>query len=234
MTIGVDLNSYRQMRTLVYEIIRDDIVNGDLSAGQRINLEQIAARLNVSRMPIREAIQRLEGEGFVCSRPHRGVFVVRPTEKEIVDTFDTRGLLEGFAAREACMTLRDEDFAEMEAVVARTFKYLDTGDYRGVVDQHDQFHALLLRATTNRVVAEMAANLLTRSRRLRFYALTVRESASQTTDHHAGLIEVLKRRNPDEAERALRDHIRVSRDIALQVALAEGQDPIDEDRVHQS
>ena len=78
MTIGVDLNSYRQMRTLVYEIIRDDIVNGDLSAGQRINLEQIAARLNVSRMPILEAIQRLEGEGFVCSRPHRGVLIVRP------------------------------------------------------------------------------------------------------------------------------------------------------------
>src|SRR5688500_16969146 len=87
------------------KLVRDDmlamILRGELQPGQRINEPDVAARLGISRVPVREALRELESTGLVVARKHAGVFVHEPGAKEVRDLYEMRGLLDGFAGRRA-------------------------------------------------------------------------------------------------------------------------------------
>jgi DNA-binding GntR family transcriptional regulator len=91
--------------TSLSKLVRDDvlasILNGTLAPGQRINEPDVAGRLNVSRVPVREALRELESSGVVVSRKHSGVFVRQLGASEVRDLYQLRALLDGFAGRSA-------------------------------------------------------------------------------------------------------------------------------------
>ena len=87
------------------KLVRDDmlamILRGDLQPGQRINEPDVAARLGISRVPVREALRELESTGLVVARKNAGVFVREPNAEEVRDLYEMRGVLDGFAGRRA-------------------------------------------------------------------------------------------------------------------------------------
>ncbi|MEJ8856537.1 GntR family transcriptional regulator [Variovorax robiniae] len=87
------------------KLVRDDmlamILRGELQPGQRINEPDVAARLGISRVPVREALRELESTGLVVARKHAGVFVREPDEEEVRELYEMRGLLDGYAGRRA-------------------------------------------------------------------------------------------------------------------------------------
>ena len=99
----ITLSTVRDMP--LAKLVRDDmlamILRGELPTGQRINEPDIAARLGVSRVPVREALRELESTGLVVARKHAGVFVREPDAEEVRDLYEMRGLLDGFAGRRA-------------------------------------------------------------------------------------------------------------------------------------
>jgi len=98
--------------TPLAKVVRDDmlalILNGDLAPGQRINEPDVAARLRVSRVPVREALRELESTGLVSARKHAGVFVRLLGSKEVADLYDLRALLDGHAGRQSAQRAPDQ------------------------------------------------------------------------------------------------------------------------------
>ena len=118
--------------TSLSKLVRDDmlalILKGVLTPGQRISEPEVASRLQVSRVPVREALRELESSGLVVSRKHSGVFVRQLVAAEIHDLYQMRGLLDGFAGRcaaqlpqtqrEALLALLDASIEAMRAAAS--------------------------------------------------------------------------------------------------------------------
>src|SRR6266542_377987 len=104
----------KTIAAMVQDRIRDAILNGKLPAGSRLDQNQIANDLNVSLVPVREALKKLEGEGFVQIIPRRGAFVAESSLEDMEDLYFARGMLEGQAAYHAAKNLTDADLAKLD------------------------------------------------------------------------------------------------------------------------
>ena len=98
--------------------LRDDIIRGTIAPGERLRLEELAARFGVSTMPIRQALRTLEAEGIVTVAPHRGAQVTRYTAEQILELFEMRAVLEQLATTKAVPHLTRADIVALEGVVA--------------------------------------------------------------------------------------------------------------------
>ncbi|OGL60415.1 MAG: hypothetical protein A3J27_10460 [Candidatus Tectomicrobia bacterium RIFCSPLOWO2_12_FULL_69_37] len=109
--------AYKTKKDLVYERLRAEIVSGAVRPGERLILREVAARLGTSLLPVREAIQRLEGEGFVISSPHVGARIVFPDLERITETLTIRACLESLALRLSAPEMAEEDFRALERII---------------------------------------------------------------------------------------------------------------------
>ena len=142
------------------KLVRDDvlamILRGELRPGQRINEPDVANRLGVSRVPVREALRELESTGLVAARKHAGVFVREPTGEEVCELYEMRGLLDGFAGRRAArleaparLALADRLDASIDAMNA-AFAVHDVQRY---YRENLNFHWAIVEAAGNHALA---------------------------------------------------------------------------------
>ena len=104
------------LRQSVYEALVELVVGGALQPGQHLVESELARQLGVSRQPVREALHRLEAEGWIDLRPSQGAFVHVPTDQEVDQLLDVRELLEGATARLAARAATPEAVAGLRAV----------------------------------------------------------------------------------------------------------------------
>src|SRR3954471_9429440 len=114
---------------IVQERIRDAILMGMIPAGSRIDQAQLAQDLNVSLVPVRETLKKLEGEGFVQIIPRRGAFVTATSVKDMEQLYFARALLEGQAAYHAADKVKSQDFKRLDELVKVMEHALQAHDY---------------------------------------------------------------------------------------------------------
>ncbi len=129
----------------VAERIREAIVSGRLAPGTWLPETKLAAQIGVSRIPVREALARLEAEGLVKRLPYRGTMVVRLTADQVVESFMLRSLLEGFATKLATPHLTPEEIARLRSLVAHLKKCARTRSHEEADPLHREFHAIIYR-----------------------------------------------------------------------------------------
>src|SRR5690606_18431475 len=122
-------DSKKTVTAMVQERVRQAILDGILPAGSRIDQNQLAADLNVSLVPVREALKMLEGEGFVQIIPRRGAFITEASIPDMEDLYFTRQLLEGQAAYHAAEKLTDDHIRQLEEYYELMEKALEQHDY---------------------------------------------------------------------------------------------------------
>lgn len=190
---------------IAYSAIRERILAGLLPPGARIVAEDIAAELNVSRTPVREAFRQLHSEGLLVIRPNRGAVVASFSADELLDLFEMRAALEGLAARRACANWTD-DFGDQLHVALRRLARTSPGS-AAFMPLHDALHALIsLQAGGSRLAAETERLRAAVERPLRLY-FSRNETQADTLDDHRRLIDALEAGPPETAETAMRDHV---------------------------
>lgn len=127
----------------VAERIREAIVSGKISPGTWLREAQLARRLGVSRIPVREALARLEAEGLVERVPFRGARVVRLSVDQVVESFMLRSLLEGFATRLATPHLTPEEIATLRGLVSQLEECARTARHDDLAALHRAFHSTI-------------------------------------------------------------------------------------------
>jgi DNA-binding GntR family transcriptional regulator len=144
----------------VADVLRAVILDGRLAPEQQIREEQIAARMQVSRGPVREALARLEREGLVYKMPNRGTFVARLSLKDAEEVFSLRNALETLAAHYFVKNATPADLATLELIVSDMQRCADPGvSVREVTDLDIQFHECVVRGAHHRRLLEAWLNL---------------------------------------------------------------------------
>lgn len=153
--------------TSLGKLVRDDvlglILRGEIQAGQRINEPDIAARLGVSRVPVREALRELESSGLVEARKHSGVFVRQLGAEEVRSLYELRALLDGFAGRRAAglpPADRERLSAELDASVGRMEDAARANNVSAYYSENLQFHWLMVEAAGNGALSETYRNIV--------------------------------------------------------------------------
>ncbi|MFT4037706.1 MAG: GntR family transcriptional regulator [Thermomicrobiales bacterium] len=175
------------LREQVYATLLDAIVNGAMPPGSRLRDADLASELQVSRTPVREALQRLEDEGLVRTSPGSQTQVAPLLESDAAEAVPVVAALHALAARTAVPRMTAADLAALEAANASFAALLAAGDPAAALAADDAFHAVFVAAAGNGEVQRSLRRLLPRVRRLelaRFGALAGRDSVTQ----HAAII----------------------------------------------
>lgn len=196
----------RHLSDLAYTALRTAIVSGELEPGSRLSQDDLALQLGVSRAPVRDALNRLEVEGFVRTTNRKWAVVAEMTAQELLDIFEVRILVDGCAARKACELLGEEELLQLQQIAERASALLEAGQISELVQTHTDFHYVIYAASGNAELNRIARNLWDRSFRYRVAGLSSRKGALASVEDHRAILQALKDRNPLQAEKLMVKH----------------------------
>ncbi|PSL18175.1 GntR family transcriptional regulator [Shimia abyssi] len=196
----------------VYETLLNHIQEGQLAPGDRLRETDLAARLGVSRTPIREAIRQLEADGLVTHLPRQGASIRRLEYAEVIELYEMRAVLEGTAARMATRAASEIELAELSAINDDLRHSSSAADAYRV---NRMFHSALLDAAKNRFLIK-SMNSLHRALMILGPTTLAEESRIQiVADEHARVLIAMRDRDADAAERQMIAHIDTSQQVRI-------------------
>ena len=170
---------HRTLAEKAFTALHEAIVTGALGPGERLPIEELAETFDMSPMPIREALRRLDSVGLVENVPHRGARVTELSGADLADVYEARLALEPMAVEHAAVRFEDEDRRAAEAALRRHIAAYERDDITQVWRAHTEFHFALYRAAGSRWLLRLITPLWESSERYRF-ASTPSTSASST------------------------------------------------------
>ncbi|WP_424883170.1 GntR family transcriptional regulator [Streptomyces sp. SLBN-8D4] len=192
------------LRDRVYGALLELITTRALQPGQHLVESELAGHLGVSRQPVREALQRLNTEGWVDLRPAQGAFVHEPTDEEADQLLTVRTLLEAEAARLAAANAGSAGIAVLEDLCAQGESAVAADDVDAAVALNARLHAKVMELAGNAVLAELAGQV---DRRVRWYYTPVaRQRGRQSWIEHRELIAAIADRDEQRATAIMRQH----------------------------
>jgi DNA-binding GntR family transcriptional regulator len=197
---------YRTMQEIAYDAIRDGILAGRHAPGQRLIADELAKEFGVSRMPVREALHRLEVAGLVTITPHRGAVVSELSEAECIEIYHVRAVLDGLATRLATPNLSEADHARLAALLADMETGVEAKDPQRVLNVNRKFHAVIWSAARAPRLRDLLENLYDASQRFRNISVLIPGRLDQITHEHRLIVEALARGDAAAAERYANEH----------------------------
>jgi DNA-binding GntR family transcriptional regulator len=200
----------------VTERIELAIVRGEIAPGAALNEVALARSLGVSRGPVREALRRLQGRKLVEWTPHAGPRVLTMTRQDIIEILTIREALEGMAARLAAIHGTEAEFDEVETII-NAMKADGAKAPKAIGDPNLDLHTVIARASRNsRLIGLLTGEYYNLLRIFRKRSVAVPGRFSMVHNEHTRILEALRRRDPDGAERHMRRHIsRVRENLEL-------------------
>lgn len=219
--IPINLDNYKPLRELVFETLREAIIDGELPPGERLMEIQVAEELGVSRTPVREAIRKLELEGLVAMIPRKGAYVAGLSMKDVIEVFEIRAALEGLAASLAAERATDEELEDLERQLVRTTNLIDASDLNGMVEIDTDFHSLLYTVSRNNRLAQIINNLREQIQRFRQTSLSFPGRMKEALEEHREIVEAVSSRDPELARRLAQEHIENAENSMMKVIRAD-------------
>jgi DNA-binding GntR family transcriptional regulator len=196
--------SHANLGDLAANEIRRAILAGDLAPGERLKQEQLAADMSVSRIPVREALRVLEGEGLVETRPGRGSTVVELTRAGAAEALTVRGALEGLAARLAAERSTPDVIGQLRQAVDEGKRASERADHTTASDAHTRFHLTLARAGGN---SHLHTELEMLPAKTEWIVSTLLQSRSEYSwQEHEAILDAVAGGDADLAERLTKLH----------------------------
>ena len=198
--------AYRTMQEIVYDEIRDAVLSGKYPPGKRLVADEIARELGVSRMPVREALQRLQLAGLISITRHKGAVVSELSEPDIVEIYHIRAVLDGLATRLAAPNLTQTDHQALLALLEEMETAAKANDVETVLAVNRRFHGIIWKAARAPRLQELMENLYDASQRFRNISVLIPGRLDQITQEHRLIAEALARGDAPAAERHANEH----------------------------
>jgi DNA-binding GntR family transcriptional regulator len=190
------------------DYLKNQILSGELNPGDRIVETKLARELGISQTPVREALRQLQGEGIITIIPNKGPMVRNMDLKDAFEIYSIRAMLEGLAIRLAALNASDEDIAALEQFFFRMKEKVhdDSVPVSYLLDDSFYIHETIIKLSNhtrlNQLYKSISFQIALVNR-----ILGSTSSKMKEFEQHWELIEVLKNRNPDQAEEVMRRHI---------------------------
>ncbi len=196
------------LTSLVTERIRDAIVDGRFGLGEALSELKLAAALNVSRTPVRDALTALQLQGLIDVRPQSGSFVFMPAEEDVAELAEFRRVLEVTALRLCFARRRDEALREMRRAVDAMERARDADDRLGVARADTAFHQAIAENSANEYLIAAYRLVSGRVAALRTHTLMSADTIrNRSLGEHSAVIAAFAKGDLDRAETVLEQHI---------------------------
>lgn len=198
----------QSLAAAVVERLRERILSGELQEGEQLRQEAIATEFEISRIPVREALSHLAGEGLVKIVGNRGAVVAALSPDEIMQLFETRAVLESYILRQAIPNITDEDLQRVEAILVQYEQSLEhNSEVKSWGRWNWNFHSALYAPANRPVMFSFLKTVNMQCDRYTRLHLVVTRDLHRAGKAHRELLDVCRARNPDVAADALWKHI---------------------------
>ena len=200
----------RSVPDMVAEQIRGEILDGTIGPGERINARRLGRRLDISYIPVREAVRLLEAEGFVETKPNVGATAAGISPAELEDVYDLRRMIEPTVARRAASRMTDRQVTAVRRALGELMEAErgSAGIDADVIAAHRRFHRELLAPAMSPLIERTLRNLWQVSER---YIRRTRGSVLPVADiQHAKMVELAERRDGDGLAELVNDHLHLT------------------------
>ena len=191
----------------VYETLENDILSGIYPRGEVLTELKLCERLGVSRTPVREALNRLKEQQLVEETSSHGVVVRGISEQDLLDIYEIRRRVEGYATRLCAQRITEEQLNELREIVALQGFYTERGGATNIRDMDSRFHELVYRYCGSRILAATLSELHHKVQRYRKLSVEHSDRARVAVKEHEAILQALEQHDGDEAERLTVLHI---------------------------
>lgn len=202
------MSRYQTRAQIIHQGLRREILLGTLGLGEVLRQDEIAARFEVSRIPVREALNTLAAEGLVELRPHQRAVVRKYTPAEIEEIFLIRSILEPKAGALACLRLEDRDVEALHAALTPLEQIGAPADLERYLELNREFHMTIYRATRRPALIRLIEHFIDQSTRFIHVYLRATETFAKAHSEHVAIYEACRNREPDVLEQVILDHVR--------------------------
>jgi len=211
----IKLDSYQPLREVVCESLREAIRSGVLKPGERIMEIQLAEELGVSRTPVREAIRKLELEGYVVMMPRRGTYVASMSIRDINEIFEIRTALESLSNGLAADHITDDELEHLQRLLVIIGGYIKEGNIEKIVETDIEFHDLMYHAARNERLVGIISNLRDQLTRFRTLSMSYPGRLEETLEEHRLIVDAIASGDRKAASRAAERHMENSEKTLL-------------------
>lgn len=193
------------------------IIKGEYQPGQRLKEEEISARLDISRPPVREAFKFLEAEGLVMRKPRRGVFVSEMTAKDVWEAYTLKATLYEMATELALDNISDPQIAELESFVKKMedCAFAEPVNLLGYQEHHQEFHDRIMLISGNQRLKKISASIHLQVCRFSYKSLQDKTHLEASIRYHRRILNALKKKNKSLACKLMKDHVLEALDVLL-------------------
>lgn len=195
------------LRGRVFNRIREDILSGKYEEHEELKEVAIGEELGVSRTPVREAFRQLELEGLIQIVPNKGAYVTGITAKDVKDIYMIRSSLEGMCARLATENMTQEQLEELEENVYLASFHATKGHMEQMAELDNRFHHILYEACDSKMLQKLLQDFHQYVMRVRRKTLSTKERGMASNEEHKLIMEAIKEKNAQEAERLATLHM---------------------------
>ncbi|POD93615.1 GntR family transcriptional regulator [Pectobacterium odoriferum] len=207
MDTSFQINNNEPVNQQIYRVLRKDIVECNIPPGKLLSEKEISVRFDVSRQPVREAFIKLAEAGLVQIMPQRGTFVMKISEQRVADARFIRQALECAIARRAAEMVTEEQLLTLEHNLRRQELAAQNDQVREFLSLDDSFHQLLTQIANCPLAWETIESIKATMDRVRFLSLSQVSPPLSLIQQHYLIFSALKARDPDAAEKAIREHL---------------------------
>jgi DNA-binding GntR family transcriptional regulator len=200
----------RSKKELVTATLRKAILNGELTPGVRLVIDDLAKQLGVSAIPVREALQQLSADGYAIFEPYLGARVAPIEAESVVEVFSLLETMEVVSSRAACQHMSDADFGVLEQILLKMDSLVGEPELWSQENRH--FHKFICDKSGTRLVGSLISKVFDHWDRLhRFFLKDVfAKRLPQAQREHWKILRTLKTRNAARTEAVIREHARAS------------------------
>jgi DNA-binding GntR family transcriptional regulator len=208
----VETGLHRQLKDAVYLQLRDDIIGGALPAGAVLREADLVPRFGVSKTPLRDALVRLQKDGFVDIPPYRSAVVTGYSPTDLREIYELRQLLEGACARQAALHISGEELTELAGIVAASAACVNGGEvlpgrHEELAGLIQQFDLVLYAQSRNSRIDEMVGNIRGHVQRIGRLTTGIPGRLAKSVAEHQAICDAIARRDAAAAEALMREHI---------------------------
>ena len=197
---------FRSKKEVVYDLLHKAIIQGEYKPGERLVIDELASRLDVSQIPIREALRQLEADGFVEIAPYIGASVTDISADSVFEIFALLETMEAICGRAACRYISETEIEKLDLLVQQMDNYLDKPEKWSELNK--AFHLLICDYAHTGLIREMMRKVLDHWDRLRLYymkdVLGLRLEMAQV--EHRQIMAAFHNRDANDVERLIRAH----------------------------
>jgi DNA-binding GntR family transcriptional regulator len=210
-----ELSEHRTMTDYVYDQLKAAIVELRIPPGERLREATIAQGLSVSKTPVREALGRLEQDGLVELSSFKSAAVTEYTAQDLREIYELREIIEAAAARSAAESMSEKGLADLGRVATECVRLDEEGGGPELIRLISEFDTVLFEEVGNRRIRAILDNLAAHLTRIGLLTAEIPGRNAASVREHAQIYEAIERRDPEAAERFMRQHIHSVRDDQL-------------------